>query len=177
MAFIKGREAVSARLRSEIPAHLERVARGAARAGANVFADYVKENTPSDEVRGAVRIRTKADDSQVRVTVDIKPGWARTLGNWLEWGTSPHFISVDDAQRGGRSVGRINRLVEENDGNHALVIGGNFVGRTVFHPGAQAHPVFRPARDLKEAEAVAAAQNYINTRIGRPGIDDGDGDG
>jgi len=174
MAFIKGRERQSARLRNEIPEHLERVARGAARAGASVFADYVKENTPSDEVRGAVRIRTKADDSQVKVTVDLKPGWARTLGNWLEWGTSPHFISVDDSQRSGRSVGRINRLVAENDGNHSLVIGGNFVGSTVWHPGAQAHPVFRPARDLREAEAIAAAQNYINVRIGRPGIDEGD---
>lgn len=175
MAFIKGREAVRERILG-LPARLEPIFRGAARSGGKVFAEYVEQNTPSEAVRADLRIRTKADAGTVKATVDIKPGWGRTVGNWLEWGTSAHFISVDDSQRGGRSVARINQQVAAEGGNSSLVIGGKFVGATVWHPGARPHPVFRPARDLKEAEAIAAAQGYINARLAKGDFSAAEGD-
>lgn len=173
MATSRGKAEVRAYM-AAAPKRLQSILRGAGRKGGEVFADYIKENTTSDEVRKDVRIKTKAEGTQIRTTVDVKPGWSRSVANWLEWGTSGHFISVDKSQRQGRSVGRINKLTKENDGNHSLVIGGNFVGDTVWHPGARPHPVFRPAHDLKEAEAIAAAQAYINTRVSRLGIVGGD---
>lgn len=169
MASLRGRAEVSAFLASA-PAKLTNVLRGAARAGATVIADEIKTTTPSDAVREAVRIRTKKGDGRIVVTIDVKPGWGRAVGTWLEYGTAPHFISVDDSQRNGMSVGRVNK-------SHAagsIVIGGQFVGATVFHPGARPHPTFRPALDLKEVEAIAAAQGYINSRVSRAGIMDAD---
>ena len=169
MPTVKGRAETSAFLRN-IPGQLTRVIRGAARAGGNVIADEIKDRTPSDEVRDNVRLKTRTRDKQVTVKIDIKPGWGRSLGTWLEYGTSPHFISVDEAQRKGRSVGRINQQLSENDGAASLVIGGNFVGSTVWHPGARPFPVFRPALDTKERAALAEAQAYINNRVRRSGI-------
>lgn len=169
MPTVRGKSEVKAYF-DAVPGKLNGVLRGAARAGANVIADEIKQRTPSDEVREDLRIRTRAGDDQIKVTIDVKPGWGRSLGLWLEYGTSPHFISVDASQRGGRTVGRINRLARADDAGHTLVIGGNFVGKTVFHPGARPHPAFRPALDQKEAEAIAAAQAYINARVSRAGI-------
>jgi hypothetical protein len=161
-----------------IPEGLRGVLRGAGRAGGKVFADYIEEETESDDVRDALRIRTKEEEGRITTTVDLKPGWGRTVGNWLEWGTEGHFISVDASQRGGRSVGRINQQLREAGGNQSLVIGGKFVGATVWHPGARPHPVFRPARDLRAAEAKAAAQAYINARVkGGAVVAAGEGDG
>lgn len=157
---------------ASVPARLDPVLRGAARAGARVVVDEIKELTPSEAVRENIRMRTQASDDQIKVRIDVKPGWARSVGTWLEWGTSPHFISVDDSQRQGRSVNRINQLSAEHGAS--LVIGGKFVGKTVFHPGARAHPAFRPAIDTKEAEAIAAAQAHINARVKRSGIIGGD---
>ncbi len=111
---------------------------------------------------------------------DIKMIWriGRTepesaLQFWAEYGTDPHYITVDDSQREGRTATRINRLAKDG----VLVINGQPVGMTVFHPGAQAYPFMRPALDMREADAVAAAQTYINSRVSRSGIlgdDDGD---
>lgn len=149
-----------------IPEKMERVLRGAGRAGANVVAEEIKLTTPSEAVRENIRIRTKAETDRIVVRIDVKDRWANAVGVWLEYGTAGHFISVDDRQRRGMSVGRINRLTNEG----SLVIGGKFVGSTVWHPGARPHPTFRPALDRKEAEAIAAAQAYINTRVTRAGI-------
>jgi hypothetical protein len=170
MATVRGRDAQK-RYMSGLPKSLTAVLRGAARAGAKVFSDEVKVQTPSSEVRENLRTRSQVTEGRIVVRVDVKPGWARSLANWLEYGTSPHFISVDEAQRGGRSVRRINSSANAPNGNHSLVIGGQFVGTTVLHPGARPHPVFRPVRDTKEAEAIAAAQQYINAHVKRSGID------
>lgn len=165
MPTTRGKAEVKAFI-AETPKRLENVLRGAARAGAAVITDEIKIRTPSEDVREGLRTRTSAADGQIRVRIDVKPGWARSVGVWMEYGTAPHFISVDDSQREGKSVGRINAL--EKGGS--LVIGGNFVGKTVHHPGATPHPAFRPALDTKEGEAVEAAQGYINARVTRAGI-------
>lgn len=157
-----------------IAAELEKkVLRGAARAGAKVIADEIKARTPSGDVRDGVRIQTEVGPGRAVGKVDVKPGWARSVGTWLEYGTDPHFITIDDSQREGMTAGRINKLGKKG----TLVIGGKPVGKTVHHPGARPHPAFRPALDAKEGEAVAAAQAYINSRVGRAGIGGNGGNG
>lgn len=149
----------------------KKVLRGAARAAAEVIAAEIKARTPSDNVRDGVRVRTDIKPGRVVGKVDLKPGWARSLGTWLEYGTDPHFITVGDSQREGMTAGRINRLTKQGSFKpHSLMIGGKFVGGTVFHLGARPHPTFRPALDAKKGEAIAAAQAYINSRVGRLGI-------
>jgi hypothetical protein len=169
MPTVRGKAEVK-RFMAETPAQLVKVLRGAGRAGAKVVSEEIKERTPSEDVRENLRTRTKQDDGRIVVKIDIKPGWARSLGTWLEYGTAPHLISVDESQRQGMSIGRINRLANSPDSSHSLVIGGKFVGTTVFHPGARPHPSFRPALDTKEAEAFAAAQSYINSHVKPSGI-------
>lgn len=155
----------------QLPGQLTTVLRGAGRVGGRVIADEAKLRSRSDEVSENVVVQTKVDDERVRVTITVRPGWARSLATWLEYGTAAHFISIDDAQREGRSVRRINK-----EGRPAtLLIGGKPVGATVYHPGAQAHPFLRPSLDLKRIEAVAAAQAYIDVRAGRPN-DSADGE-
>jgi hypothetical protein len=173
MPTSRGKAAVNAYF-AETRRNLPNLLRGAGRAGATVVADEIKETTPSDEVRDNVRIRTRLDGDIIKVRIDVKDRWANSVGIWLEYGTEGHFISVDDSQRRGMSVGRINERTREG----SLVIGGNFVGSTVWHPGARPHPTFRPALDRKEADAIAAAQAYINTRVSRGRIiDASSGDG
>lgn len=164
---------VTVRGKSEVKAFMSRVAgdiedkllRGAARAAANVVADEARDRTQSSEVRAAIKVATKKETGRVVAKIQVK-GPGAYLAPWEEYGTEPHFISVDDSQRKGMSVKRINQAQKEG----SLVIGGEFVGSTVWHPGATPHPFLRPALDTKEAEAIRAAQNYITARVKKTGI-------
>lgn len=154
---------------------LQRVLPGAARAGAEVIADAAKdllgdrsadtENGGQVLIASSVKVKVRRKDGQIRARIMLE-GPGAYVGRWLEYGTDPHFISVSDTARAGRTVTRINTLAREG----SLVIGGQFVGQSVFHPGAQAKPFLRPALDLNEAEAIAAAQSYITARGTRAGI-------
>jgi hypothetical protein len=64
------------------------------------------------------------------------------------------------------TANRINQLGRGG----TLVINGKPAGATVWHPGARPHPFLRPALDVKEREAIGAAQSYINARVGPGGI-------
>lgn len=151
---------------ARLPEEIEtKLLRGAGRAAANVIADEAKDRSISDEVSQAIKVATKREPGQIIAKVQVK-GPGSYIAPWLEYGTEAHFISVDDSQRGGMSIGRINRETKAG----SLVIGGNFVGSTVFHPGARPYPFLRPALDTKEREAIAAAQSYINARVSRRGI-------
>jgi hypothetical protein len=166
MVKVRGREAFYAAF-DRLPAEIEeKLLRGAARAGANVLAADVKENAPADEVRDAVKVRTRSTPERISGTVGIVGAWPRSLAIWAELGTDPHYITVDDSQRGGRSVRKVNELAKGG----TLVINGQAVGTTVFHPGARAKPFMRVALDMKGAAAIAAAQAYINARITPGGI-------
>lgn len=187
MPTLKGRDAEQRR-RAAVPDKVRRILRGAARAGANVIAVDAKERVASDEVRDGVVVgRAKERDDTITVRITVKEGWPRSLGTWLEYGTSSHFISVDDSQRGGRTAARVNAL--EKDGSAviagarrvnnerakgSIVIGGQFVGTTVHHPGARAAPWLRPARDIKARDAMAAAQEYITAGVKRAGLVEGE---
>ncbi len=170
MATVKGREQVRAFLNS-IPEALEKkVLRGAARAGARVIAAEAKECSISSEVSQAVKVSTRqTDPGRVVAKIQVK-GDGAYIAPWLEYGTDPHFITVDESQRRGMGIKRLNKSVKDSEGNASLVIGGAFVGATVFHPGARPYPFLRPALDTKEGEAIAAAQSYITTRLAREGL-------
>lgn len=171
-ATIKGRQGVS-RFLLNLPKQIEeKVLRGAARAGAKVIAEDAKVRTKSHEIAEAIKVMTKKDGSRMVGKVQVK-GPGAYLAPWEEYGTAPHYITVDDSQRVGRSAGRINRLAKQG----TLAINGKPVGKTVHHPGAQPHPFLRPALDTNEQEAIAAAQKYINSRVTKAGIvgnDEGD---
>jgi hypothetical protein len=165
MPTVKGSADVK-RFLAAIPAVLEtKVLRGAARAAANVVAEEAKLRSISQAVTNAITVRGRTKDGRIVAKVQVV-GKGSYLAPWLEYGTAPHLISVSDKAREGRSVNRINRLAREG----SLVIGGQFVGESVQHPGARAHPFLRPALDSQEVEAIAAAQSYINARISRAGI-------
>ncbi|KQS03104.1 hypothetical protein ASG11_01510 [Sphingomonas sp. Leaf357] len=160
MTTIKGRDAVRRYLLEQTPKRLKTLMRGAAKAGATVIAEEAKQRSISHVVDEAITIKVpRSDGITATAKVTIEGRWANSLALWLEYGTSPHFIMVDESQRAGRSVKGINKT-------GGLVIGGKFVGDTVHHPGARPHPFLRPALDLKEAEAIAAAQAYIDGKRG-----------
>lgn len=166
------------RFMQQLPEQLmKRVLPGAARAGAKVIAEEAKHRLGgrrADTAGGGkvliadsvkVRVRRKGDKIHARILLQ---GPGAYVGLWLERGTAPHIISVEDSAREGRSVNRINKLAREG----SLVIGDTFVGAAVFHPGAKPHPFLNPALDIREDDARAAAQTYINARVSRRGIKD-----
>lgn len=135
---------------------------GAGRAGGRVVADEAKLRAP-EVVAKAIVTQVRSREGRIVVTVTVTEPWPRSVGIWAEWGTDPHFIRISDEDRGGLSVRKSNERLKSG----SLVINGKFVGGTVFHPGAQAHPFLRPALDVKQTEAMAAAQGYINSRVAR----------
>ena len=177
MATSRGKSNVQ-RFIGQLPAQIERkVLRGAAKAAGTVIAGEAKARATSHEVRDALVVKpARTGPTEVAVKVTIPPGWARSLGIWAEYGTAEHFISVDRAASGGRTAGRVNRQVNggARDAKHSLIINGKPVGTTVHHPGAKKHPFLRVALDHKEAEAIAAARAFINSRITPAGITGGD---
>lgn len=169
MPTVKGKSEVRAYM-DALPGQITRMLRGAGRAAGKVIAEEAKSRSASDDVAEAVIVKSRQDDGRIVVTVTVKPGFVWSLALWLELGTSGHFISVDDSQRNGMSVRRVNKAVRDAGGDKSLVIGGKFVGSTVWHPGARPHPFLRPALDVKEQDAIRAAQAYIAARVSRRGI-------
>lgn len=162
MATIEGRGRVSRYLRSA-PERLARTAlRAAARTAVDIIADEAKLLCRDDEVAAAIKTKVKVGDGVVTGKVLVK-GKGDYKARWLEYGTSPHYISVSDAQRQGRSVNRINKQGDFL----TLVINGKPVGPSVFHPGARPYPFLRPALDGKQSEAIAAAQARLDRRSPR----------
>ncbi len=166
MPTVKGKAGVKSFFAAAPQALETKILRGAARLGGRMIAESARDRVTSDLVRDAIVVRVKATDGRIVVKISVKFGWALTVGTWLEYGTDAHFISVDDSQRQGMSVRRVN----EQQRAGSLAIGGEFVGKTVWHPGARPHPFLRPALDDNEREAVAAMQGYITTRLQRYGL-------
>lgn len=176
MPTLKGRE-TEQRRRDQMPDKIRKILRGAARVGANVIASDAKERVASDAVRNGVVVgRSKDQDDRITVKITVQEGWPRSLGTWLEYGTSAHFISVDPNFAEGRTAARVNKLDKDaaKDGRPGpgatLVINGKPVGATVFHPGTTAEPWLRTARDVKARDAISAAQDYITAGVRRSGL-------
>jgi hypothetical protein len=163
MARVRGRAEVSRYLR-DLPADLTKVLRGAGRAGGDVIAEEAKLRSRSDYVSERIITNSRIEADHIRVTVTVEAGFARSVAIWMEYGTSPHFITVDDQVRQGQTARRINRAGDAAF-KATLVINGKPVGSTVYHPGARPYPFLRPAIDSKGTDAVSAAQAHINSRI------------
>lgn len=148
------------------PDRIKRILQGAGRAGGRVIADEAKAEAPADATREAIYTKSEARADHIRVTVDVKPGWGRSLGIWAEYGTVGHYISVDAKQSEGRTTRRVNALAKTG----TLVINGKPVGSTVWHPGARQAPFLRPALDMKLSDAIRAAQAYIDEQVRRGGM-------
>lgn len=173
MVTVKGRAETRAFIAGAPEAIAKKVLVGAGRVMANVVAEEARDRSISMEVSSAIKVTVKTEPGRIIARVIVK-GPGAYLAPWLEYGTAPHFISVDDSQRDGMSTARFNK----SDQAASLLIGGKFVGSTVFHPGARPHPFLRVSLDLKEREAVAAGQQYISTRISKNGIrSGGEGEG
>ena len=142
-------------------AQIDKIARGAARAGANVIAAEAARLCHDPEVAKSIGVGTRVEPGIATATVRTR-GRGAYRAPWAEHGTDPHFISVDDSQSDGRTVRRINRL--------GLVINGKFVGKTVHHPGARPFPFLRPAFDTQSSAAFAAAGAYIQRRLTKEGL-------
>ena len=151
---------------AKLPDELERtVLRGAARAGGKIILAEAKERSISSDLDDALVMRSEAGAGRITVKITVRKGWGRAIANWLEYGTDAHFISIAKDESGGKSVARFNARDKRT-----MIIGGKFVGDTVFHPGARPHPFLRTSLDIKGAEAVLAAQSYLNAHLTRSGI-------
>jgi hypothetical protein len=158
-----------------LPEKLARnVLRGALRAAAQEVAPEAKALAIDSQVKEAVGVSTGTRPGLVYSKVRLK-GPGSYKGLWLEWGTLPHLISIrDDVRpttktRNGSvrwSVKAVNKAVKRG----SLEINGKFVGAVVHHPGARPHPFMRPALDAKAEQAIAAAANYIKSRLTAQGL-------
>jgi hypothetical protein len=163
MATVKGQAEVSAML-AKLPDRITRVLRGAVREAANVVAEDARQRCADDLVRAAIKVtvpQRATTPGRAVARIEVK-GKGAFIGPWLEYGTTPHIISVKGGTFEGKGVRQLNREAKEP----SLVIGGHFVGPEVQHPGARPEPFLRPAMDAKEAAARDAAQAYINKRFG-----------
>jgi len=157
------------RMLDQLPAQMERnVMRGAMRAGGKVFLAGAKERVPvqSGELRDSLRLSVSARGGTVRASIrtnDFKAHWA-------EFGTAAHLIRVSDEIRPQRltrhgmrqySMRTINKMIQRG----SLVIGGQYVGQAVSHPGAMSHPYMRPTLDNDSPQAVEAVGEYVKKRL------------
>lgn len=171
MPKVAGREEVRRFLARAPEALKTKMARGAARAFGAVIAEEAKARSISKEVADAIKVTAKLSGNQVVAKVLVK-GPGAYIAPWLEYGTAPHFISVDPDLRQGMTARRVNIRVGEGDTGlkETLLINGKPVGKTVHHPGTDPVPFLFPAFDIKRGEGIAAAQTYLNTRIARSGL-------
>jgi HK97 gp10 family phage protein len=175
---ISGLKELDALLKS-LPAKIEgNVMRGALRAGQKVMLDGAKLNLASI---------TKQDTGLLEKSLRIrfarksqKFGWLRShlyagdkdayYANMVEFGTAAHYISIKKEARPGRmtrrgekkfGVSTINEMVNRG----SLVIGGNFVGASVAHPGSKPKPFMRRTFDAYSMPAINASVEYIRKRL------------
>lgn len=147
----------------QLPEHIEqKLAKGGMRKLLNVVADGARELCRSPEVAADINVSVRVEPGLVTGKILVK-GRNAFKAPWLEYGTDPHFITVDPEASGGRTARRVNKLVREG----SLVIGGHFVGPSVHHPGAKPYPFIRPAIDTKLDDGLAAMRSHIADQAGK----------
>jgi hypothetical protein len=184
VATRRGGSRAAQKIRELPEAFLERILPRAGRKGGEVIAEDAKQRLGGKRagsgagkvlIADSVKVRVSRKDTRIRVRIVLE-GAGAYVGRWLEYGTDPHFISVDPNFSDGRSARRIN-LLDRNaakDGKagpgRSLWINGKAVGATVHHPGGKAEPFLGPALHNREADAIAAMQTYVLSRAARAGI-------
>lgn len=170
---VKGLDQLQAFLNT-LPVKIERnILRGSLRAGMKVVQPVAAANCPSREVADALKIVTRAKGGTVVAAIQAKHAANDVPDNlaiWLEYGTAPHFISVQENEKpiNYRLTGKRGYLVRASMttvNRNVLKIGANFVGPTVHHPGAKPHPWLRPALDAQATPAVVASAEYMKKRL------------
>ncbi|MFA5900348.1 MAG: HK97-gp10 family putative phage morphogenesis protein [Hyphomicrobium sp.] len=155
----------------QLPTKMEaNVMRSALRAGAKVVLEEAKLQVPvkDSDLRKSLRISTRSRSGTVTASVKSDLYYAK----WVEYGTAPHLIKVSDKDRPMRmtrhgprkiSMRTINKMIASG----SLVIGGNFVGPMIKHPGAKPKPFMRPALDTKSNAALLAVGEAIKKRLAK----------
>lgn len=157
------------RLLDQLPAKMERnIMRGAMRAGGKVFLAGAQGRVPvkSGKLRASLRLSVRARGGTVSASIktnDYKAFWA-------EFGTAAHLIKLSDDARPSRltrhgmrqySMKTVNKMIRRG----SLVIGGQYVGEMVSHPGAMSQPYMRPTLDNDSPHAVVAVGEYVKNRL------------
>jgi HK97 gp10 family phage protein len=194
LVHVKGLDELQ-KLLDTLPAKIERnIMRGALRKGATVLKNAAVENisSHSGDLAKSLKVFTKIKGGTVMARIVAGHGFGKkgmpagNLPRWVEFGTQPHWIKVDESSipgrfmrgRGGRepeyrkySLRTVNRMAARG----SLRIGTNFIGQSVAHPGATPKPFLRPALDAHASDAVEAAGEYIKNRLAtKEGLDTAD---
>lgn len=160
-------------LRTLAPKLQKNINRAGLRAGAVVLRDEVKGNVPvqSGDLRKSVRITSRAKGADVSVSVKAGDSIAY-YARFVEYGTRPHLIKVDDRDRGiNRRTGNRISITTINRQQRSLAIGGNLIGPSVQHNGARPKPFMRPAVDSALPRAIEAITAKIRERLTKQGLD------
>jgi len=159
----------------QLPAKVEaNIMRAALRQGANVVLQEAKNQVSVKEgyLRDSLRVSTRSRRGTVTATVKSSLYYAK----WIEYGTAAHLIKVQDEERPTRmtrtglkkfNLRTINKMINRG----SLVIGGQFVGPVVSHPGATPKPFMRPALESQSQAALLAVGEAIKKRLNKQGLD------
>lgn len=158
----------------EFPVNVQNnIMRGALRAGMKVVKDKAKMSIEgkSGELASGLRIYTRLREGVIRASL-VTGGYHGYVAMWVEFGTRPHLIKVqeDEKKINYRLSAKRGQLVRESMttiNRRSLIIGNNFVGPVVKHPGAKPKPFLRPALDTEGTKAVVAAAEYIKKRLAK----------
>ncbi len=166
-------------LLKELPAKIEaNVMRGALRAGQKVMMNGAKLNLAEVTKRDSGNLERSLKINFSRKSTRF--GWLRSYliagskdayyAHMVEFGTAAHFISVKKSARPSRmtrkgekayGMSTINRMVARG----SLMIGKNFVGESVAHPGSKPRPFMRNTFDAYNDLALKASVEYIQKRL------------
>ncbi|MXS81575.1 HK97-gp10 family putative phage morphogenesis protein [Nitrosomonas oligotropha] len=169
--YVKGLDELQ-KFMDQLPAKMEaNIMRGALRAGMSVVKDKAKMSieNQSGELASGLRVYTRIREGIIRASL-VTGGYHGYVAMWVEFGTRPHLIKVQEEEKkiNYRLSAKRGELVRESMttvNRRVLMIGGNFVGPVIKHPGAKPKPFLRPALDTEGTRAIVAAGNYIKMRL------------
>ncbi|WP_294390443.1 hypothetical protein [uncultured Sphingomonas sp.] len=158
------------------------ILRGAAKAAATAALPIVQQaagslRTPEIKVGGQVKHASVRLADALKV-VDSSRGdliksklqlrkFPASVGIWAEHGTLGHWVTKKKGTKlNGLSVRTANRALR----NGSLVIGKNFVGDAVYHPGAKWNPFMSTGADAAREVSAKAAADYVRLRLTKEGL-------
>lgn len=158
----------------KLPVRVEaRILRGALRAGMRVVLPAARRriHSVSGLLAAGLGMSTRLRNGRATCTI-YTAGPHGYIGRFLEFGVRAHFISVSENEKNVnlRLSARRGRIVRESMrtlNRRTLIIGSNFVGPTVRHPGLPKgkYAFMRPALDEQAGAAVFAAAEYMRQRL------------
>lgn len=155
----------------------DRIRKGAVRsaltAAAKPVRDQARMNAPKESGQMAKSIKTGSPRVEQDGTVSIKvrlAGKHSYLGQFIEYGVAPHFISAGDSGLSARKLTQKMGREGSTSEDGALKIGDTFVSGAVLHPGFAAKPFLRPALETRMDDAIQAfgerLRSYLKDKTG-----------